>query len=221
MAGRDELLLAAAVVVVGLVLIVLLLVPGRTFVSYFEKGLDVFKDTVTGAFEATVSSTVSTRSTTTTTTTTSTSEATTSTTRTTSSTTTFSVTTTSSATTTTASGRRCESEEDCGGIVSEIRCKGNSVWNYTTKYECHNRGTEYSQCVGRMKSRVVRQCEDYEDCKDGLCDMLYDNLCDMRCDEDGYADYYCTHGSCGLNATSKSVKGGCTDWGPTCCCTNG
>jgi len=83
------------------------------------------------------------------------------------------------------------------------------------------RGSDTSYCLGKPRNRAVIACQEFEKCQEGICVRVYDNLCDMRCDEDGYDDYYCTQGSCGDSDVRTTINGYCADWGPTCCCTNG
>jgi hypothetical protein len=115
------------------------------------------------------------------------------------------------------SGRRCGSNEDCGGTVTELKCKKNSVYSYTTTYTCRRPGGPESYCLGKTKEEVVEMCEVYEDCVDGTCVRLYGNECDQQCDLAGYDMYYCRDGECSEGDVRINVRE-CSGAGSTCCC---
>jgi hypothetical protein len=105
-------------------------------------------------------------------------------------------------------------------MVSELKCKDNSIWNYTTIYTCQNRGSDISKCLGKQKSKVVIQCEIWENCQYGTCVATYNNECDYLCTEGGFDLYYCTDLGCGMGDKMMNTKGDCSSWGRTCCCHN-
>jgi len=114
------------------------------------------------------------------------------------------------------SGKRCESIFDCGGTVTELKCKKNSVYQYTTTYRCKNAGTPESLCIGKIREKVVTSCEEYEDCQRGICVPIYLNECDQRCDNGGFSGFYCSS-SCGSDPEVQ-MSGDCNDEYRRCCC---
>ncbi|MFH1403557.1 MAG: hypothetical protein ABIH11_04730 [Candidatus Altiarchaeota archaeon] len=160
------------------------------------------------------------RNTTTTTTSTSTTTTTITSTTSTSTTTVTTTTVTTTSMTTTMSGRRCDSDEDCGGVVSTFICRKNSIWNYTTTYRCENRGTPTSRCVGKIRQEVVDKCETYEDCVKGECVRIYENECDYECNQRGYDGHYCKEGGCPQGDHQLNLDDDCSTYRRICCCTS-
>lgn len=196
--------MAALIAVMAAILLFLLMMPSQRFMEHMGGAADrLFPTTSSTTTSTTTTSTTTTSSTTTTTTTQSTS-----------------TTTTTSSTTSTMSGMRCDSDEDCGGTVEELRCKGNTIYRYTTTYRCSNRGTPESICLGRIKEEPVVSCEVYEDCVGGGCVRVYNNECDYRCYQQGYGGYYCTDDGCGEMDVRVSVDE-CSAAGSICCCETG
>ncbi len=120
-------------------------------------------------------------------------------------------------TSTTTTPPRCRTAEDCGG-GSELKCKGNYVYNYTTTYRCSNPGTEYATCVGKTKSEVVYGCEEYEDCFQGDCVPIYSSECEYRCYLKNMEGHYCSS-ECIIGDAEADVEGDCSVSGKLCCCT--
>ncbi|MFH0861870.1 MAG: hypothetical protein V1875_02465 [Candidatus Altiarchaeota archaeon] len=216
MVAKEEAVMTALVAIMGIMLVLLLLIPSALFVNSAEAVLNSVWYIVlpTSSTTTTTSSTITTTTSSTTTTSTTTSTE--------STTTTSSSETTSSTTTTTLKGKRCNSEADCGGlVVSELKCKGNTIWNYSTTYTCVNRGHPDSYCLGKPKNTAVLACDIYERCEYGRCITKYLNECDFACDDEGYGIFYCTN----YNCTSPDIqmpltKGPCSEHSRKCCCTD-
>jgi hypothetical protein len=218
MVEKEEVIVAVLIMVMAGLLLILLLLPSKDVVKTLEDGLTTAKSfvpqqqtTTTAARRVATTSTSTTTSTTfwmPTTTSTLAKKA-------------PSTTTVSTSSTSSLPGKRCASEGDCGGIVSELKCKGNSIWNFTTVYQCMNRGSPSSYCMGKPKNKVVLKCDIYEECRNGTCVRVYNNECHYLCDEAGYDTYYCTDDTCSGGDESMSLEEGkCSDYGNNCCCHN-
>ncbi|MFH1055744.1 MAG: hypothetical protein V1744_06585 [Candidatus Altiarchaeota archaeon] len=206
MVEKEEEILGAAVLFATFLLFFLIILSPAYFVNGIYKVAEAVSPT------STTTSTTSTTSTTT-----STTESTSTTTSSTGTSTSTSTVSTTSSTSTTMSGRRCSSESECGGVQNDFKCKGNSIYRYTTTYACNNPDSPQSQCFGRTQVKVVEACEEYQHCTNGACVNIYSNDCDYRCETRGYELYYCSD-ECSGDDTQIVLREECSEEEPVCCC---